>query len=110
MVVVDLVTLALFLIGIFFFTVGTVGILRLPDVFTRMHATTKSDTLGASSILIGFAIYSGDFFIIAKLILIIFFVVIATPSAAHAIAKASYLSGEPFFDEKFEDAYGRDLR
>jgi multicomponent Na+:H+ antiporter subunit G len=109
MIVVDVITLALLLIGVFFFIVGTVGLLRLPDVFTRLHATTKSDTLGAVSVLTGLALYSGEFFTGAKMFLMIVFIFLANPTAAHAIAKAAYLSGERPYEGTLEDAYGRDI-
>jgi multicomponent Na+:H+ antiporter subunit G len=73
MIYIDAITLVLLLMGIFFFVVGTIGLLRLPDVYTRMHATTKSDTLGAISLLMGLALYSGDFFTWAKMLIIIVF-------------------------------------
>ncbi len=105
---VDIATLALLGNGLFFFFVGTIGLLRLPDVFTRMQATTKCDTLGAASVLAGLALYSGDFFIWSKMLLIIIFAVIANSTAAHAISKAAYLSGERPCVETVVDEYGRD--
>jgi len=105
---IDIVTLALLGNGIFFFFVGTVGLLRLPDVFTRMHATTKCDTLGAASILAGLALYSADFFTGGKMVLIIVLAVIANSTSAHAIARSAYLSGEKPYEGTLEDAYGRD--
>jgi multicomponent Na+:H+ antiporter subunit G len=105
MVVVDILTLALLFVGVFFFFVGTVGLLRLPDVFTRMQATTKCDTLGAVSILAGLALYSGDFFTGSKMLIIIVFTVVANPTATHAIAKATYLSGERPYEGTQVDEY-----
>ncbi len=108
MILVDFFTLALLIIGVFFLTVGTIGLLRLPDVYTRIHATTKCDTLGAVSVLMGLALYSGDFFVNTKMLLIIVFMFWANPTAAHTIAKAAYLSGERPYKGTLEDAYGRD--
>ncbi len=109
-VLVDLIVLGLFLVGVFFFIVGTIGLLRLPDVYTRMHATTKCDTLGASAILIGLALYSGDFFTSMKMVLIIGFMVLANPTAAHDITKAAYLSGVKPCEGTYPDEYGSDTR
>jgi len=109
MSLVDMATLLLLLTGLFFFTVGTIGLLRLPDVFTRMHATTKCDTLGAVSIITALALYSGHSLTAAKMMLIVVFIFIANPTAAHAIAKAAYLSGERPCELTSEDAYGRDM-
>jgi multicomponent Na+:H+ antiporter subunit G len=107
---VDVTTLVLLLIGVFFFIVGTVGLLRLPDVYTRMHATTKSDTLAVVAILTGLALYSGEFFTAAKMFLIIIFTTLTNPTAAHAIARSAYLSGELPYEGTLEDAYGRDIK
>jgi multicomponent Na+:H+ antiporter subunit G len=74
----------------FFFSVGTIGLLRMPDTFTRMHATTKSDTLGAGLALLALMIYRGLDVITLKLIFILVFVWITTPTAAHIMAKATY--------------------
>jgi len=74
----------------FFFSVGTIGLLRMPDTFTRMHATTKSDTLGAGLALVALMIYRGLDAVTLKLIFILLFVWITTPTAAHIIAKATY--------------------
>ena len=78
------------LAGLFFFSVGVIGLLRLPDVYCRMHATTKCDTLGAGLMLFALMIYHGlspDTF---KLAFIIAFIWVTNPTAAHIIAKASY--------------------
>lgn len=76
--------------GLFFFSVGTIGLLRLPDVFTRLHATTKSDTLGAGLIILAAMGYLGLDIVVIKLILILVFVWITNPTAAHIISKAVY--------------------
>jgi multicomponent Na+:H+ antiporter subunit G len=81
----------LFLLGgAFFFFVGTTGLIRMPDVFCRMHATTKCDTLGAGMILVGLMIFNGLSMISLKLFLILIFIWLTNPTAAHIIAKAEY--------------------
>lgn len=85
------ITAILFLIGgAFFFFVGTTGLIRMPDVFCRMHATTKCDTLGAGLILSGLMILNGFSMISLKLLLILIFIWLTNPTAAHIIAKAEY--------------------
>ncbi|MDP3386030.1 MAG: monovalent cation/H(+) antiporter subunit G [Eubacteriales bacterium] len=74
----------------FFFLVGTIGLIRMPDAFCRMHATTKSDTLGAGLALLALVIYRGFDVISIKLLIILLFVWITTPTAAHIMAKAAY--------------------
>lgn len=78
--------------GSFFFLVGTIGLIRLPDAFTRMHATTKCDTLGAGMILVSLMIYQGFHMISVKLFIILIFIWLTNPTAAHIIAKAAYNS------------------
>ena len=80
----------LLLIGLFFFTVGTIGLLRMPDIYTRMHASTKCDTLGVSLILLGIIINLGFTFLSLKIFLIIIFIWITNPTAAHAIGRAAF--------------------
>ncbi len=76
--------------GVFFFTVGTIGVLRLPDVFCRLHANTKSDTLGVGLVLASLVIYEGLSSAGVKLIFMIIFIWITNPTAGHIIARASY--------------------
>lgn len=81
----------LFLLGgCFFFMVGTVGLVRLPEAFSRMHATTKCDTLGAGLILVAMMIHTGIQIITIKLFVILIFIWITNPTAAHIISKAAY--------------------
>jgi multicomponent Na+:H+ antiporter subunit G len=80
----------MFLVGLFFFGVGTLGLIRFPDSLTRMHAATKCDTLGAGLVLGALALHGGAPGASVKLILIIFFIWITNPTAAHIIARAKY--------------------
>ncbi len=86
----ELIASVFVLSGLFFFVVGTIGLLRMPDVYTRLHASTKCDTLGVSLILVGIIIGFGLSWLTVKLILIIIFIWLTTPTAAHAIARAAY--------------------
>lgn len=78
--------------GLFFLFVGTVGLLRLPDVFNRLHATTKCDTLGAGLILLSLALQS-TLAVGVRLLLLALFILITNPTAAHVIARAAYKTG-----------------
>ncbi len=81
--------------GIFFFTAGTVGLLRFPDALTRMHATTKCDTLGAGLVLVGLTFFEGgSMYLVLKVILLIIFLWVTTPAAAHYMARAVYRTRE----------------
>lgn len=92
-VIVISLTIILASIGVFFFTVGTIGLLRFPDVYTRLHPATKCDTLGMGSILLALAIYEGFSIDAIKLLIIAFIIMIESPTAGHAIARAAYKMG-----------------
>lgn len=77
------------LLGGFFALVAAIGILRLPDVLTRMHASTKAGVLGSSLILIGGAIYLAETEITARVIATIIFLMLTAPIGAHMIGRAS---------------------
>jgi multicomponent Na+:H+ antiporter subunit G len=80
---------------LFFFLVGTIGLLRLSDVFTRLHATTKSDTLGAGLMIVAAMVYVGWDVAVVKLFLVLVFIWLTNPTAAHIIAKAEYHHQNP---------------
>jgi multicomponent Na+:H+ antiporter subunit G len=86
---------AIFLIsaGIFFFTTGTIGFLRFPDFYSRMHATGKSDTLGAALSLAGLALYEGISLTSIKILIILVFILLTSPTATHALLRAAFDSG-----------------
>ncbi|MCY6485225.1 monovalent cation/H(+) antiporter subunit G [Clostridium aestuarii] len=76
--------------GLFFFMVGTIGILRFPDLFTRSHGAAKCDTLGAILSLIALIIYNGFNIVSLKMLIIIVFLWTTNPTATHLITKAEY--------------------
>ncbi|WP_427449877.1 monovalent cation/H(+) antiporter subunit G [Litorimonas sp. WD9-15] len=79
--------------GLFFVMAGTIGVLRLPDFFTRLHAAGMTDTLGAELILIALIFQSDSLQMVLKLLLVAFFLLITSPTATHAIAHAAYKAG-----------------
>ncbi|POG54516.1 monovalent cation/H(+) antiporter subunit G [Haloferax marisrubri] len=87
----------LVLAGVFFSFVAVVGIIRLPDLYTRAHATSKSDTLGTVLSLGGIALLFGAEVSAVKTVLLLLFMLITNPTAAHAIARAAHDQGiEPW--------------
>jgi multicomponent Na+:H+ antiporter subunit G len=87
-------------IGAFFFVVGAVGIYRMPDVFTRIHAAGISDTAGAGLLLIGMMFFSGFSLVTVKLAIILGIIIFTSPIATHALAQASMHAGlEPILDD-----------
>ncbi len=89
-ILVHTIVIIFIVLGLFFFMVGTVGLIRLPDAFTRMHATTKCDTLGAGLVLLGVIIWQGFGFVSLNVLVILTFIWLTNPTAAHFIAKTQY--------------------
>jgi len=79
--------------GVFFLTVSALGLLRLPDFYARTHAVGKSETLGSILILVGLAVYNGWELSTFKILFVMVFVLIANPTATHAISRAALRSG-----------------
>jgi multicomponent Na+:H+ antiporter subunit G len=94
----DIAVAIVWLAGSAFGLLAAVGVLRMPDVFTRMQASTKASTLGLACLLIGAAIQMGDFASFIRLASIGAFVLLTTPVAGHVIARASYLAGVPLWE------------
>jgi multicomponent Na+:H+ antiporter subunit G len=84
---------ALILWGLVFIVVASIGVLRLPDFYTRLHAQSKCDTLGAALFLGGIAIYLGWSLIALKVLAILVFLAVGNPLAAHALGRAALRSG-----------------
>jgi multicomponent Na+:H+ antiporter subunit G len=95
----ELLTAALVVVGTFFLVVGTVGLLRLPDVYNRLHATSKATTLGAASIfLAGYVQFGPDAMGLPSLVAIVFLFLTA-PTGAHMISRSAQKMGVPFFGD-----------
>jgi multicomponent Na+:H+ antiporter subunit G len=94
---IDIVTGVVWLAGSVFALVAAVGVLRMPDVFTRMQASTKASTLGLGCLLIGTAFQMGDFASFIRTASIGAFVLLTTPVAGHVIARASYFADVPLW-------------
>jgi len=83
----DALSIALILAGAFFVVAGTVGLLRLPDLFSRLHALTKADNLGLGLIVLGLMPLAPDPFYAAKMLLLWLLVMVSGATGAHLIAK-----------------------
>lgn len=79
--------------GVVFALIGAVGMLRFPDVFSRMHAAGIIDTAAVGLVLIGLALHAPDWLVAAKLVLIVLFVFFTSPTATHALARAALNGG-----------------
>jgi len=85
--------LALIAIGGVFFLAGTVGLLRLPDAYTRLHALTKADNVGLGFVATGLAVLSGSWLVACKLLLVWLLVLLSAAAAAHLIAQSNLRRG-----------------
>jgi len=86
----DILVILLISMGTFFFFTSTIGLLRLPDFYSRMHATGKGDTLGALLSLLGLALLCGWSLTSLKILFISVFVFITSPTATHALLRAAF--------------------
>ncbi len=95
----NIVILIFLIAGLFFFTIGVIGVLRFPDFYSRLHAAGKSDSLAAVLIVIAAALYQLQDFSFAsilvaiKIMLIAVFIYVASPTATHAITKTALVIG-----------------
>jgi len=81
------------LVGAFFCLVGAWGLLRMPDFYTRVHAASVLETLGADLILLGLVLQAGFTLVAVKLLMIGLLIFFASPTASHALARAALVSG-----------------
>jgi multicomponent Na+:H+ antiporter subunit G len=75
--------------GLFFMIVGTVGILRMPDILARLHPAGMTDTMGAGFLLLGMALQTADWMVLVRLLFIYAFLLFTSPIASHALARAA---------------------
>lgn len=99
--VIDILSWALLVSGAGFIIIGGIGVLRLPDVYTRAHAAGIPDTLGADLVLVGLMLQAGISMVTVKLILIFVFIFFTSPTSTHALIHTAHASGiEPMLDDK----------
>ena len=104
----DIATGLLLLLGSGFVFVAGLGIVRMPDLLIRMHASTKAGTLGCGLILLATALHFQDFAVASRAIAAFLFLLITAPVAAHLIGRAAYLAGIRLWDGTVIDEWGRD--
>lgn len=97
------ITLACIWIGIAFIAIAAIGILRMPDVYTRMSAVTKAVALGVGFILIGVVFHFNDTTVMVKATVIVVFLIFSLSVAAHVIGLAAYEDRTPMSDKTFLD-------
>ncbi|MBM9537119.1 monovalent cation/H(+) antiporter subunit G [Desulfobulbus alkaliphilus] len=89
----DIAGAALVVVGVLFFLSGTLGLLRFPDIYTRIHALTKADNLGLGLICLGSAVQSGSLLTALKLLLVWILVLLAAAAGASLIAQTAHERG-----------------
>ncbi len=99
--IVDVASWICLLVGSFFAVVGGIGIVRLPDFFCRIHGGGITDTMGAGLVLLGLMLHAGLGLVTVKLLMILFFLLVSSPTSAHALARAAVAHG-------IDPAYGED--
>ncbi|MDJ0943719.1 MAG: monovalent cation/H(+) antiporter subunit G [Kiloniellales bacterium] len=103
----EIITSVLVVAGAFFAFAAALGVLRLPDVLIRMHASTKAGTLGCGLILLAVATHFGETAIVARALAAILFLLLTAPVAAHMIGRAAYRTGVPLWKGTVVDELGR---
>lgn len=96
----DILTWLMILGGAFFSIVGGIGIVRMPEFYSRLHGGGITDTLGAALILFGLMLQTGLTLATLKLVMILFFLLVVSPSSCHALAKSAIIQGlDPVTDQ-----------
>lgn len=100
----------LIIVGILFNIFGCIGLVRFPDVYNRLQASTKCVTLGTILLLVGVAFVTGMGPTATRALICAVFIMITSPTAAHAIAKGSYASGIELWENSVVDKYSDEVK
>jgi multicomponent Na+:H+ antiporter subunit G len=101
--VIEALVSLLFVLGAGLVLLASLGLVRLPDLYTRMHASTKPATLGVSLAVAALAIHSGELGIGVRAVLVVLFFLLTAPVAAHRLARAAYQAGVPRWEGTVRD-------
>lgn len=99
----DIITAGVMLIGALFMFIGSLGVLRMPDLFLRMSASTKAATLGTGALLIAAAVNFNEIGVTSRAIATIVFLLLTAPVAAHMLGRAGYFVGVKLADATLID-------
>ena len=91
--VTEWISVVLIVLGIGFMAIGSIGVIRLPDFYSRTHAASKTDTLGILLVIVGLMVLEGFTINMGKLSFVLLFVALANPIGSHALARAAMDSG-----------------
>lgn len=112
MAILEIIVCLLIVVGLFFTLAGVVGVLRMPDTFCRLQSATNIATMGAMPIALACSIYgfgNSNTSLGVKALIIVIFLLITNPVAAHAMARAAYKIKSGLCEETKFDHYGRDI-
>lgn len=104
----EIIGLVLIVIGVLFDVSGCVGLVRLPDVYNRIQASTKCVVLGTTLVLIGAPLWLGSTAVLVKGLVCIVFILITSSTAAHALSRAAHRSGVELSKGSVVDHYAED--
>jgi len=102
---VDVISGACIVAGSFFAVVGGIGILRLPDFYSRLHGGGITDTMGAGLILVGLMFHAGLTLVTVKLVMILFLLFVTSPTSCHALASSALAHGVRPLDPRRRDGH-----
>ncbi|WP_148253536.1 monovalent cation/H(+) antiporter subunit G [Aidingimonas lacisalsi] len=100
---IDVIKSILLLTGASFMLLAVVGLLRLPDLLTRLHATTKAATLGVAMVMVAVALHFAEVAVVARAFGVILFLLMTAPVAAHVIGRAGYFVGSRLWSGTLKD-------
>ncbi len=102
----ELVLAALLVAGALFIFIAALGLLRMPDLFTRMSCNAKASTLGIGLLLLALALYFGKLGVASRALATIGFIILTTPVASHRIGRVAYHDGAPLWEGTIADEMG----
>lgn len=107
--ILDIISASLIVAGTILILLSAIGLLKLPDIYMRMSATTKSATLGVGTILLGTAIFFWEVGILSRGLIIISFLFLTAPVAAHMIGRAAYINKVPLWENSIVDELNKNV-
>jgi multicomponent Na+:H+ antiporter subunit G len=105
--VAEVLSSVLLVLGAAFMLLAAVGLVRMPDLFTRVQATAKAATLGAGLMMLAVAVHFGELGVTTRALTVIVFLFLTAPVAAHVMGRAAYLIGVPMWKTERDDLRGR---
>ena len=96
----EILAAILLVASLFFFLASAIGLLRLPDFYTRLHASGNSETLGLMLACLGLVVYEGPTLLSVKMVIVFLLVFLANPIGTHILGKAALKSGHPVWTNK----------